>query len=333
MKYLVIDIGGTYTKYAVMDENLHFYAKEKVPTIKDSLERFIQMLTEIYEANKEEVAGIAISSAGVIDSQRGFMYNAGSVFCVSNVNIVEILSQRCRVPVTVENDAKCVALAEVWKGSLKDNRNAVVIICGTAVGGALICDRQVLQGRNFMAGEFSYILTENEHSMDPQKTLAQIGGVPALIKMAARKKKLSEEELNGEVIFSMANRGDTEIQDCIRRYAHTLAVQITNYQFIFDPEKIVLGGGISIQPLFLKLIQEELKKLNTVYPHAVPLPEVCACRFFNDSNLIGALYVHLKSKEEQISQEHIQELMKYIQGRREEEYLKAFLKNTQKKRS
>ena len=63
-----------------------------------------------------------------------------------------------------------------------------------------------------------------------------------------------------------------------------------------DPEKIAIGGGISAQPLLIDMIREELVKLNQVYPHKVPIPEVTVCKFFNDSNLIGALYVHLQQK-------------------------------------
>lgn len=80
------------------------------------------------------------------------MYTGGSLFCISNVNIVEILEQRVGIPVTVENDAKCAALAEIWQGSLKECQNAVVVVCGTAVGGAVICNREIVSGKNFMAG-------------------------------------------------------------------------------------------------------------------------------------------------------------------------------------
>lgn len=325
MKYLVIDIGGTFTKFAVMDEACNFYEKGKVPTVKESLEAFIEMLVQIYKEYGTETKGIAISAPGMIDSETGFMYNGGSIFCVSNINIVEILETRCHVPVTVENDAKSAALAEVWRGSLKDCKNAVVMICGTAVGGAIICDRKVLRGKNFMAGEFSYILTETADCMNPDKTMAMTSGVPGLISLVARKKKIPEIELDGEKIFSMANCGDEETLQCLRQFCNYLAVQITNCQFIFDPERFAIGGGISIQPLFLQMIKEELKKINTVYPYDVPIPEVTTCKYFNDSNLIGALYVHLQEKEEKYSMEKVKEFMDLLNGRREGEYLREML--------
>lgn len=325
MKYLVIDVGGTFTKYAVMDEECTVYLKSKTPTVQDSLEHFVDMLEQLYRENEKEVDGIALSSAGVIDSTTGFMYNGGSLFCISNINIVEILERKCGVPVTVENDAKCAALAEVWRGSLAGCRNAATLICGTAVGGAVICDGRLIRGKRFMAGEFSYLLTESSDPMNPDWVFAETGGVPALIRMVAEKKRIPEEELDGERVFSMANCGDAEVMECIRSYSNRIAMQITNCQFIFDPDRIAVGGGISIQPLFIQMIREELKKLNSVYPHDMPVPEVVPCKFFNDSNLIGALYVHLKSKEENIDIHKVEELMGMVKDRREGQYLREML--------
>lgn len=291
-EYLVIDVGGTYTKYAVLDEKDEFLELNKIPTVKDTQENFINMLTQLYKRYAEHVCGIALSAPGMIDSENGLMYNGGSLFCISNLNIVEELSRRCKVPVTVENDARCAAYAEVRKGSLKDCKNAIVVLCGTAIGGAVICDGKIIRGENFFAGEFSHILTDSSDPLNHRSILAENCGVPSLLKEVAACKGMAAEDLSGETVFQMAEQGDWETETCIRRYARRLAVQLTNYQFIFDPERIAVGGGISRQPLLFRLLQEELEKLNGIYPHAVPCPQICACQFFNESNLIGALYVY-----------------------------------------
>lgn len=325
MKYLAIDVGGTFTKYALMDKDCQFYEKDKVPTKKDSLEMFVDMLTAIYERFAGEIAGIAICAPGVIDSETGFMYNGGSLFCIKNINIVEILKNRCKVPVTVENDAKCAALAEVWKGSLADCKNSMAVIIGTAVGGAVIVDRKVLKGGHFMAGEFSYLFTDEGRWQERSQLLAESGGVPALIKLVETKKRMPQGSLDGEKIFSMANQGDEETIEILRQYCRHLAIQISNYQFIVDPEKIAIGGGISAQPILLEMIREALKELNAVFPYSLPIPEVVNCKFFNDSNLIGALYVHLKSREERIDINKVREFIDMVGDRREKQYLKEFL--------
>lgn len=325
MKYLAIDVGGTFTKYALMDEECKFYEKDKVPTEKNSLGEFVDMMAAIYEKFAGQVGGIAICAPGAIDSETGFMYNGGSLFCIKNINIVELLENRCGVPVTVENDAKCAALAEVWKGSLADCKNSMAVIIGTAVGGAVIVDRKVVKGKHFMAGEFSYLFTDESRWKERSQLLAESGGVPALIRLVERRKQMPEGSLDGEKVFSMVNQGDGETIEMLRQYCRHLAIQISNYQFVVDPERIAIGGGISAQPVLLEMIREALRELNEVFPYSMPIPEVVNCQFYNDSNLIGALYVHLKSREEKIDIDKVKELIRLIGDRREKQYLKELL--------
>lgn len=327
MNYLAIDVGGTFTKYAVITDGCRILSKEKRPTVLAGREAFLDSLTDIYETVKrtDEIAGIALSMPGIIDAKSGFMYTGGTIFCVSNLNIVEIMTQRCGVPVSVENDAKCAAFAELWEGVLKDCKNAVVLVCGTAVGGAVIHDREVISGKHFMAGEFSYVMTESGPRYDRKNCLAENTGVKALMAYVSEETGIPAEELDGEKVFLMANCGDERAAAGIRRYVKNIAVQIHNYQYMFDPERFAVGGGISVQPLFVQMIKEELAKINRIFPWTLPVPEVCVCRFFNDANLIGAVYVHLKSREKKISIGKLQSLMEMLGDRREGEYLRALL--------
>ncbi len=270
MKYLVTDIGGTFTKYAVMDEECRFYEKGKIPTAKESVEEFLDMLTELFDNYREVAEGLAISAPGMIDSERGFMYNAGAILCVENLDIVRILEERLKVPVTIENDAKSAALAEMWRGSLQGCQDAAVVILGTGIGGAVFCNGKLLRGRHLFAGEFSYLLSDGDDAMNPEKVLAYTASTAALIGLTARKKGIPREELDGEKVFRMVNQG--------------------------DPEKIAIGGRISAQPLLIRMIREELEKICGMMPHEISVPEVTVCRYFNDSNLIGALYVHLNAE-------------------------------------
>lgn len=327
MNYLAIDVGGTFTKYAVITDECFISMKDKTPTRQDSLEVFVDSLAEIYETVRAKfgLEGVALSMPGIIDSKKGFMYTGGSLFCISNVNIVEILEQRLHVPVTVENDARCAALAELWKGAIKDCTNAVVVVCGTAVGGAVICNREIIGGKNFMAGEFSYIITDSKEEYQMKNCLAETAGASALLRSVSEQTGIPVEELSGEKAFSLANQGDEKALSGIRCHAKKLAIQIHNYQYMFDPERIAIGGGISEQPLLLQLIKEELVKINSIFPWTLPIPEITACQFFNDANLIGAVYVHIRAREKKISMEKVNELMGLLENRREGEYLKALL--------
>lgn len=327
MNYLAIDVGGTFIKYAVITDECMIEKKSKIPTPQEGLEEFLLALTGIYEAVRREVnlEGIALSIPGMIDSKRGFMYTGGSLEYINNLNIVEVLRNRTGIPVTVENDAKCAAVAEVWKGALKDCENAVVIVCGTAIGGAVIRNREVISGKHFMAGEFSYIMTDSKEEYKRSNCLADTAGAAALLASVSEETGIPVEELTGEKAFSMANQGNERAIKGIRRHAKKLAVQVHNYQYMFDPERIAIGGGISEQPLLLQLVKEELAKINAIFPWTLPMPDVTTCQFYNDANLIGAVYIHIKAQEKTISMEKVNELMELLEDRREGEYLKALL--------
>lgn len=286
-QYLAVDIGGTFTKYAVMDRELNITGRGKVPTVTSSSESFVGMIEEIFRSKAPQAAGIGISSAGVMDVERGIMHNAGSITCVHELPIVQILSDRCGVPVSIGNDAHCAAQAELWRGSLSDVDNAVVLVLGTAVGGTVIVNGRILEGAHHMAGELSYCLTDSTDALNPMKTMAMTGGVPALIRAAEAAS--GEKGLTGETIFARAIAGEEVFLEALRGYARGIAVLIGNCQYMVDPERVAIGGGVSAQPLLIELIRQELRALCGIYPYPVPVPEVTACRFFNDANLIGAL--------------------------------------------
>lgn len=308
--YLAIDVGGTFIKYALMNSDCEILERGKTETPMEGLSEFIERIGRIYDDFQEETDGIALSMPGIIDSKTGFMYTGGNLMYITDINIVELLQKRCPVPITVENDAKCAGLAEVWKGSLKDCKNAVVLVCGTSIGGAIIRDGRVLRGKHFMAGEFSYIATNTKDFYNLDNLVGYHSGNKHLHQIASEKLRIPAYELNGEIIFHKANCGDIKAQEAIEEFCHHLAIVINNLQFILDPEMFAIGGGISVQPLFLQYLRRELLKLNQFYPWQFPHPEITNCKFYNDSNLIGALYVHVKSLETKIRFNKIEEFIK-----------------------
>lgn len=302
-QYVVVDVGGTFTKYVLMDEGgclLHRF--EKIPTEKESPQKFIVMLEKLFaqaqiKAAPQKISGMAISAPGMIDSNKGVMHTGGTIFSIHELPLTAELEKIFCCPVTVENDARCAILAEAWQGVLKNCKTGIVLILGTAVGGGVLQEQHLLCGKHGIAGEFSYIMTANDEHLCEKNFLGRYCGVPALVALTAKKKQLSEDELSSEKIFERALSGDKDYQQCIRDYAHRIAQQIMNLQMVIDPDCFAIGGGISSQPLLLELIREELSLLAGSYPHPMPVPEVNACRFRNDANLIGALFHHLRRME------------------------------------
>lgn len=295
MNKLVIDVGGTFIKYAWMNEKAEILEKGKVQTPLDQLDSLLNVLTELWEKRTTDTDGIALSMPGLIDGEKGYMYTGGALTYIYNLDLVSILEERFHCPVSLENDAKCAALAEVWKGNLLDCESGIVLVCGTAIGGAIVQKREVLRGEHVMAGEFSYIQTAiDDKNFDLETTAACQCGAKGLTQLAADRYGVSLEEAEitytGEKLFELANAGDEKALDAIRVFSRRLAIIINNLQFILDPQRFLIGGGISIQPLFLKLVKEELKKIRDQYHGNLPLPEITTCQFYNDANLIGAMY-------------------------------------------
>ncbi len=291
MRCLVFDVGGTFIKYALIDKQDHITEASKMPTPMDSIEVFLDTIYNIYEKFSNRIDGIALSMPGILDAENGYMYTGGSLSYISHVNMGRLVSERCNnIRVAIENDAKSAALAEVMIGSLKDCSDAMVVICGTGIGGSIIHEKKVLRGSHFFAGEFSFIDTGCVDKSADSAMWGTVGGVHHLYKIYADMTGEDPKEINGEMLFEHANRGDRKAVEAIRHFSRIMAVQLINLQCTIDPEKIAIGGGISVQPLFLHILREETKNIHKRYSPGVPLPEIVNCQYFNDANMLGAYF-------------------------------------------
>lgn len=297
-KYLTLDVGGSAIKYALIQEDLTILHKDSVPTPLDTWEHFEDTVGKLYDQYANDIAGMAISMPGAIDPDKGYSFTGGALTYIQNIPTVEVLQKRCPTNITIGNDAKCAALAEVGFGSLKDVDDAVVIILGTGIGGCLVHDRKVLMGKNFCAGEFSAIQTNADSQNGFDDFWCFRNGIAGLLKRVQEQLK-TDKTYTGKEIFEMANNGNEDVIRGIDLFARDLAVQIYNLQTIFDPEKVAIGGGISAQPLLIELIEKNLKEfMKDLSCFPTHLPNVVPCYYRNDANLIGALYQHIQTFNE-----------------------------------
>ena len=139
--YLVFDAGGTFTKYALMDENAEILEKDKVPTPDyrtKTKEDYYAVLDGVVEKYRNRIEGIAISMPGMLDNKDGYCVTAGYLAYLAGSTVGTELSKRYGIQVSVENDGKCAALAEFWRGSLKGCTNGAVVVLGSGVAGGII---------------------------------------------------------------------------------------------------------------------------------------------------------------------------------------------------
>lgn len=341
--YLVIDVGGTFIKYALMNEEGEIAEKGKVKTPNkpsDTVDTFVETIAGIYanvkgnldsklpgkgvsgseqsDSGRTEgtliIEGIAMDLPGQIDVENGIVYGGGALRYMHDIPLERLVSERCdNVRVSLENDAKAAALAEVWKGNAKDVSDACILIFGTGIGGAVIKDRRVHRGKHLLAGEVSFAI--DEMTLDDVKKIRPIEGmdimeavdeVPyfwsahastaSMCHELAKKLSLEDDEVTGELVYKWASEGNELAINALEEVYFSIAKQCLNLYVIFDPEVILIGGGISAEPKFLEGIKryvDKIKTISLVYEKIT----LDVCKYRNDSNLIGALY-NFKQKYE-----------------------------------
>lgn len=162
--YLVFDVGATFVKYAWMTGEGVIEEKGKIPTankVGDGVEDFLESIGNIYDQYKcrGAIEGIAMGLPGQVDVENGIVYGGGGLRYMDDIPLGKLLSKRCDgLNVSLENDAKCTALAEVWLGNASEVQDACVVVFGTGIGGGVIKDRKVHRGNHLLAGEISYCL-------------------------------------------------------------------------------------------------------------------------------------------------------------------------------
>lgn len=298
MKLMVFDVGGTEIKYSVMDETLERRQSGSVPTPMTSQKDFFDILCELYAPHRDEVEGIAISLPGFIDSENGICRGGGALRYNHGKEIAGPLSARTGCPVHIANDGKCAALAELKDGALKGCRNASVFIIGTGVGGGLVIDGKVLNGKHFTAGEFSFMRVTNTDWDDPGTTSGMVCSTTGLLDLNRRFNNFSWDPLlNGKQFFDKVNAGDPGAKVVLDKFCRQVAMQIVNLTILLDLEKVAIGGGISKQPILIGTIRKCLDDMydnpSPYFDPGLPKTEVVPCRYGSEANQVGAYYYYL----------------------------------------
>jgi predicted NBD/HSP70 family sugar kinase len=326
LKCLVIDFGGTLTKSCLMDENAEIINKSEEPSPLASDDDFIGFLKGIYDKNRESIDGVTISMPGMIDIKSGLLKGGGAFESLWGKNLYDIIRSVITVPFSVENDGKCGALAEVWKGNLKDVEDGVVVIIGTGDAGGIIKNRKIHRGFHNTAGEISYLMsrpgeygTQNMMCMHAammgltMKSAAAKGyDRSALESGALRQNTLGEiystktasdgknppknEIVDGRLVFKWLEEGDTEIVAVYKDFIEHIGMMLFNIQVVFDPEKIAIGGGISKEPRLIPDIRAELDRIRQPIAEAgAPDITLVSCKYLGDANMVGAMFNFLQN--------------------------------------
>lgn len=295
-EYLTVDVGGTEIKYGLMTADGRLKENKKQPT-PDNLAEFTQLIQSLIDQYHEQVFGYAFSVPGKIDTKTETIYFGGSLtyldgFCFKNE--LETYGKR----ISVQNDGKAAALAELWLGNLKGIDNGVAMILGTGIGGGIILDGQLRMGSHFQAGEFSFMSSDysaNDYSC-AGFTNSAVGMVERINTMLG-----NDNVTDGREAFKAIHAGNPQAISIFENYCRAIANQILSIQGVLDVKRFVIGGGISAQKILIEEINHQFNtiiKSNPILEVNIPKDiEIMATKFGNDANLYGALYNFLQKVE------------------------------------
>ncbi|MGA5714507.1 ROK family protein [Bacillus bombysepticus] len=283
-EYIAFDIGGTQIKYGIISEAGRVLKRKTVATeIHLGGEQIIRKLILLSKKlmNEHTIAGIGISTAGIVDINKGIVTGgADHIPGYSTIPIIDRLQEILKVPVSIDNDVNCAAFGEKWNGSVREKENFIMLTIGTGVGGAIFIDGELYRGHSFSAGEWGNMLIEG-------KTFEEVASISGLIRLVRKYK--GKGEWNGRTIFELYDKGDREVAQAVGIFFKHLAIGISNLAYIFNPETIIIGGGITDRGNeFLKEVKEEVSKyLNQeIYNNC----EIELAQNGNCAGMIGAIY-------------------------------------------
>ena len=284
---LAIDIGGTFVKWAVADGLELTNARGKVPTPQDSFEELVETIACLVGDLPEQPEGIAVSLPGTVDAATGFIVQGGALQYANDRNLVDALHERLGLPASIQNDARCAALAELALGELKGCTDGVMVVIGTGVGGAVVSGGRLVTGATGAAGELSMLAVRPLRGEGMGGLLGNRAGMRGLLAKAAE--TLGRESLTGEELIALVNEGDSQATAALDDGLADLADALLSLQFLLDPQRFVIGGGISADETYMAHLLAAYDAAFAALPFPAPRAEVVPARFRNDANLLGAV--------------------------------------------
>lgn len=288
MKILAFDIGGTYIKYAIINEKFEILEKNKFPTnAHEGGQVIIKRVIEVIESY-DGIDRVAISTAGQVDSEHGIVvYSTGNIPYYTGMMVKSLVENKTGIPTYVENDVNAAALGEAIFGAAKGESDFICLTLGTGIGGAIYLDNKLFKGSGSSAGELGHMII---HAGGKQCTCGGegcfecYGSANALIKAV---NKVSDEELDAFQIFQKEYMNRPEIRFEIDKWIDEIITGLINIIYIFNPPLIVLGGGIMNEDYIIELIDRKIyNRLMDNYRNV----KIVRTQMGNDSALLGVAY-------------------------------------------
>ncbi len=300
-----VDVGGTKVLAGVVDEHGRVVRTARRATpgrrvdtvrVEDAL---VQAVLEV--AGGSPIAGVGVAAAGFVDAT-GTRVMFAPHLPWQGENVRDRLADRWGVPVTLDNDANGAAVAEWTYGAARGARSAVMVTMGTGIGGGIIIDDHLVRGANGMAGEFGHMQVvpggqpcecggrgcwEQYSSGNAlvRFARARMGEQPSVLEEATGG---NPELVTGPMVTEAAEDGDLVARQAFASVGDWLGVGVANLVAAFDPEVVVIGGGVSAAgDRLLEPARNALVRSLVGATHRT-VPPLVAARLGPEAGLVGA---------------------------------------------
>jgi glucokinase len=267
-----IDLGGTNIAAGAMPtDGTREIAMRMAPTRADEgsdavVDRIARMVEDVIEqtqletgADRSDFLGVGIGSPGPLDRLRGVVIVTPNLGW-RDFPLRDEVANRVNLPATLDNDANCATLGEWWCGAAKGARNVAGLTIGTGIGGGLILDGKLYHGASDAAGEIGHTTidaTGRRCKCGNYGCLEAYASGPAIAERAREVldvdgdsilHELVEgdlERITAQIVFEASKRGDPVATEVVRDTAHFLGVGLSNLINVFNPEIVVIAGGVT----------------------------------------------------------------------------------------
>ena len=295
-----VDVGGSHVGIGIVNATGNLLLKKEKDYDKKQddmsnivLNTIIEIIKEIIQENNinlEEIESIGIAFPGTVSETSVIKAeNLG----IENYEVVRKIQKEFNVPIYLENDAKCAAIAEKELGSLKKYEDSVFLIVGTGIGGAVFLDGKLLKPKRFSGFEVGHMVI-NKNGIECN--CGRKGCFETYCSMKRLKEKISKEfdlnTIDGIKIreFIEQNQENDKLNKILDEYIQDLQIGIANLINIFEPQAISIGGSFGHYEILLKRLQDKINEKTELY-NKEQIPKILTADLKNDAGIIGAAMI------------------------------------------
>lgn len=292
--YVGVDIGGTKVLAVELfgdGDDLAVAASVRVPVPAPPApdaeveQAIVRAVTEL--AAERGLSGVGVSAAGLVDAAAGRVRFSAHLPW-RDAPVRDRLADRLGAPVVIDNDANCTAYAELVAGALRGSSAALLVAVGTGIGGAVVLDARVVRGANGLAGEFGHMQVVpggRQCECGLRGCWEQYCSGPALERAA---RSATGSPLDGREVARLARDGHPGALEAFTTVGAWLGSGTAGLVSAFDPERVVVGGGMSdAADLLLEPARRQLRRSLQASDHR-SVPELVPARFGPEAGAVGA---------------------------------------------